>query len=188
MKFSKITAVVKGFLTHRLLQTEKVKYLRQTVKDTMEFIKNFQSEAPLKRGAVSAQDASLQERVIAQLRVALYDIHDVFFVMEVSKRMNILRHDREVRKEKIATLSTATQKSLDRKKYTKAAEMGMPNKKVIIKQKTPETRVLQPNQGQNAPIHRLNRKTRGAVSEEENAIIGVYAGRIQRKKPNVVTI
>nr|XP_025967868.1 centriolar coiled-coil protein of 110 kDa isoform X3 [Dromaius novaehollandiae] len=168
IKFSKITAVAKGFLTRRLMQTEKLKYLKQTVKDTMEFIKNFQSEAPLKRGSVSAQDASLHERVMAQLRAALYDIHDIFFIMEASERMNILRHDREVRKEKMlrqmdkvksprerATLSTATQKSLDRKKYMKASEMGMPSKKIIIKQKTPESRVLQPNQGQNAPVHRL---------------------------------
>ncbi|KAF1543134.1 hypothetical protein FQV10_0014212, partial [Eudyptes schlegeli] len=132
MKFNKITAVAKGFLTRRLLQTEKLKHLKQTVKDTMEFIKNFQSEGPLKRGSVSAQDASLHERVMAQLRAALYDIHDIFFTMEASERMNILRHDREVRKEKMlrqmdkvksprerATLSTATQKSLDRKKYMK---------------------------------------------------------------------
>ncbi|NXL50857.1 CP110 protein, partial [Podilymbus podiceps] len=132
MKFDKITAVAKGFLTRRLLQTEKLKHLKQTVKDTMEFIKNFQSEAPLKRGSVSAQDASLHERVMAQLRAALYDIHDIFFTMEASERMSILRHDREVRKEKMlrqmdkvksprerATLSTATQKSLDRKKYMK---------------------------------------------------------------------
>ncbi|NXJ77071.1 CP110 protein, partial [Trogon melanurus] len=132
MKFDKITAVAKGFLTRRLLQTEKLKHLKQTVKDTMEFIKNFQSEAPLKRGSVSAQDASLHERVMAQLRAALYDIHDIFFTMEASERMNILRHDREVRKEKMlrqmdkvksprerVTLSTATQKSLDRKKYMK---------------------------------------------------------------------
>ncbi|NXP72119.1 CP110 protein, partial [Ramphastos sulfuratus] len=132
MKFDKITAVAKGFLTRRLLQTEKLKHLKQTVKDTMEFIKNFQSETPLKRGSVSAQDASLHERVMAQLRAALYDIHDIFFTMEASERMNILRHDREVRKEKMlrqmdkvksprerVTLSTATQKSLDRKKYMK---------------------------------------------------------------------
>ncbi|NXC89754.1 CP110 protein, partial [Cercotrichas coryphoeus] len=168
MKFDKITAVAKGFLTRRLLQTEKLKHLKQTVKDTMEFIKNFQSEAPLKRGSVSAQDASLHERVMAQLRAALYDIHDIFFTMEASERMNILRHDREVRKEKMlrqmdkvksprerVTLSTATQKSLDRKKYMKATEMGIPSKKIIIKQKTPENRILQPNQGQNAPVHRL---------------------------------
>lgn len=36
-----------------------------------------------------------------QLRAALYDIHDIFFTMEASERMNILRHDREVRKEKM---------------------------------------------------------------------------------------
>uniref|UniRef100_A0A8C2YDS9 Centriolar coiled-coil protein 110 n=1 Tax=Coturnix japonica TaxID=93934 RepID=A0A8C2YDS9_COTJA len=168
MKFDKVTAVAKGFLTRRLLQTEKLKHLKQTVRDTMEFIRNFQSEAPLRRGTVSAQDASLHERVMAQLRAALYDIHDIFFAMEASERMNILRHDREVRKEKMlrqmdkvksprerATLSTATQKSLDRKKYMKASEMGMPSKKIVPKQRSPESRVLQPNQGQNAPLHRL---------------------------------
>ncbi|NWU91800.1 CP110 protein, partial [Upupa epops] len=217
MKFDKITAVAKGFLTRRLLQTEKLKHIKQTVKDTMEFIKNFQSEAPLKRGNVSAQDASLHERVMAQLRAALYDIHDIFFTMEASERMNILRHDREVRKEKMlrqmdkvksprerATLSTATQKSLDRKKYMKASEMGMPSKKVIIKQKTPESRILQPNQGQNAPVHRLlcrqgtpktslkgveqNRKAASESRMSNKAVSGAYAGRTQRKKPNVVTI
>ncbi|NXI72413.1 CP110 protein, partial [Anseranas semipalmata] len=218
MKFSKITAVAKGFLTRRLLQTEKLKHLKQTVKDTMEFIRNFQSEAPLKRGSVSAQDASLHERVMAQLRAALYDIHDIFFTMEASERMNILRHDREVRKEKMlrqmvghiksprerATLSTATQKSLDRKKYMKASEMGMPSKKIIIKQKSPESRVLQPNQGQNAPVHRLlcrqgtpktsmkgveqNRKKASESRVSNKAVSGAYAGRTQRKKPNAVTI
>ncbi|XP_031543413.2 centriolar coiled-coil protein of 110 kDa isoform X5 [Vicugna pacos] len=144
-KFNKITAVAKGFLTRRLMQTDKLKQLRQTVKDTMEFIRSFQSEAPLKRGVVSAQDASLQERVLAQLRAALYGIHDIFFVMGAAERMSILHHDREARKEKMlrqmdkvrsprVALSAATQKSLDRKKYMK---------------------VLQQNQGQNAPVHRL---------------------------------
>ncbi|XP_077172316.1 centriolar coiled-coil protein of 110 kDa isoform X2 [Paroedura picta] len=221
-KLNKISALAKGFLTRRLLQTEKLKHLQQTVKDTREFIRNFQSEAPLKRGAVSAQDASLQERVVAQLRAALYDIHDTFFKMEASERMNILRHDREVRKEKMlrqldkaktprdkVALSTATQKSLDRKKYMKyvekwATEMGMPNKKAIAKQKTPENRVLQPNQGQNAPIQRLlsrqgnpkasvkgaehNRKKPSESRVSNKARSGVSAGRIQRKKPSVVTI
>ncbi|KAM3662091.1 centriolar coiled-coil protein of 110 kDa [Ammospiza maritima maritima] len=217
MKFDKITAVAKGFLTRRLLQTEKLKHLKQTVKDTLEFLKNFQSEAPLRRGTVSAQDASLHERVMAQLRAALYDIHDIFFTMGASERMNILRHDREVRKEKMLrqmdkvksprermTLSTATQKSLDRKKFMKASEMGMPSKKIIIKQKTPQNRILQPNQGQNAPVHRLlcrqgtskatvngveqNRRKAAGSRVPNKAVSGAYAGRTQRKKPNVVII
>ncbi|XP_014108260.1 PREDICTED: centriolar coiled-coil protein of 110 kDa isoform X1 [Pseudopodoces humilis] len=217
MKFDKITAVAKGFLTRRLLQTEKLKHLKQTVKDTLEFIKTFQSEAPLKRGNVSAQDASLHERVMAQLRAALYDIHDIFFTMEASERMNILRHDREVRKEKMlrqmdkvksprerVPLSTATQKSLDRKKFMKASEMGIPSKKVIIKQKAPENRILQPNQGQNAPVHRLlcrqgtpkapengvgqNRRKASGSRVSNKSVSGAYAGRTQRKKQNVVII
>ncbi|XP_027467621.2 centriolar coiled-coil protein of 110 kDa isoform X4 [Zalophus californianus] len=215
-KFNKITAVAKGFLTRRLMQTDKLKQLRQTVKDTMEFIRSFQSEAPLKRGVVSVQDASLQERVLAQLRAALYGIHDIFFVMDAAERMSILHHDREVRKEKMlrqmdkmksprVALSAATQKSLDRKKYMKAAEMGMPNKKFLVKQNPSETRVLQPNQGQNAPVHRLlsrqgtpKTSVKGVVQNRQKSsqsrvpnrapVSGVYAGKTQRKRPNVATI
>ncbi|XP_066130802.1 centriolar coiled-coil protein of 110 kDa isoform X1 [Saccopteryx bilineata] len=216
VKFNRITAVAKGFLTRRLMQTDKLKQLRQTVKDTMEFIRSFQSEAPLKRGVVSAQDASLQERVLAQLRAALYGIHDIFFVMDAAERMSILRHDREARKEKMlrqmdkmksprVALSAATQKSLDRKKYMKAAEMGMPNKKFLVKQSPSEIRVLQPNQGQNAPVHKLlsrqgtpKTSVKGVVQNRQKSSqsrvpyrapgSGVYAGKIQRKRPNVATI
>lgn len=38
MKFDKITAVAKGFLTRRLLQTEKLKHLKQTVKVRLAFL------------------------------------------------------------------------------------------------------------------------------------------------------
>ncbi|XP_070617248.1 centriolar coiled-coil protein of 110 kDa isoform X2 [Erythrolamprus reginae] len=212
-RFNKISALAKGFLTRRLLQTEKLRHLRQTVHDTMEFIKSFQSEALLKRGSLPTQDANLQERVVAQLQAALYDIHDIFFKMEAGERMSILRQDREIRKEKMlrqldkaksprdrVTLSTATQKSLDRKK---AAEMGIPNKKAVGKPKIIENRVLQPNQGQNAPIQRLlsrqgtskasvkgaeqNRKKPSDHRVPSKAFSGVSVGRIPRKKPNVAT-
>ncbi|KAM9305534.1 centriolar coiled-coil protein of 110 kDa [Gastrophryne carolinensis] len=167
-KFNKVTAVAKGFLTRRLMQTEKMKHLKQTVKDTAEFIRTFQSDVPQNRGIVTSQDVSLQERVIAQLRAALYEIHDIFFTMDAAERMTILAHDRELRREKMirqleklksprdrVTLSSATQKSLDRKKLTRAVEIGMSNRKPIPKPKSAETRVLQPSQGQNAPINKL---------------------------------
>ncbi|XP_056262929.1 centriolar coiled-coil protein of 110 kDa-like, partial [Pseudoliparis swirei] len=67
--FCRIGAIIRGFLTRRLLKTEKVKHLRQTIKDTQEFIRSFQTEAPQKRGTCSAQDRSLQERVRAQVRL-----------------------------------------------------------------------------------------------------------------------
>lgn len=38
VKFDKITAVAKGFLTRRLLQTEKLKHIKQTVKVRSAFL------------------------------------------------------------------------------------------------------------------------------------------------------
>ncbi|KAM8933617.1 centriolar coiled-coil protein of 110 kDa [Pelodytes ibericus] len=167
-KFTKVTALAKGFLTRRLMQSEKLKNLKQTVQDTAEFMRTFHTEGPVNRGIVSAQDASLRERVLAQLRAALYEIHDIFFAMDVTERMNILVHDRELRREKLirqmekmksprdrVTISSATQKSMDRKKLTRVVETGISNRKPQLKPKASETRILQPNQGQNAPINKL---------------------------------
>uniref|UniRef100_A0AAY5KZN6 Centriolar coiled-coil protein of 110 kDa-like n=1 Tax=Esox lucius TaxID=8010 RepID=A0AAY5KZN6_ESOLU len=166
----RLGAIVHGFLTRRLLQTEKVKHLRQTVQDTQEFIRSFQRETPQKKGAISAQDLSLQERVRAQLRAARYDIHDIFFEMPLEERLALLKLDREVRTEKKLremekartpkdrVLSTATQRSLDRKK--RVGESPGQVRKSQQKPKSPPTnRILKPNQGQNAPVSgQLNRQ------------------------------
>ncbi|KAM7372002.1 hypothetical protein PAMP_009201 [Pampus punctatissimus] len=96
----RIGAITRGFLTRRLLKIDKVKHLRQTIADTQEFIRSFQTEAPQKRGSLSAQDLSLQERVRAQLRAALYDIHEIFFEMPLEDRLTLLQQDRELRAER----------------------------------------------------------------------------------------
>uniref|UniRef100_A0A665V3D2 Centriolar coiled-coil protein 110 n=1 Tax=Echeneis naucrates TaxID=173247 RepID=A0A665V3D2_ECHNA len=127
--FCRIGAITRGFLTRSLLKTAKVKHLRQTIVDTQEFIRSFQTEAPQKKCTLSAQDLSLQERVRAQLRAALYDIHDIFFEMPLKDRLGLLQQDRELRIERKlrhmektkcpkdrVVLSAATQRSLDRKK------------------------------------------------------------------------
>ncbi|KAG7460144.1 hypothetical protein MATL_G00218170 [Megalops atlanticus] len=161
----RLGAVVRGFLTRRLLKTEKVKHLCQTVQDTQEFIRSFQTEAPMRRGSLSAQDLSLQERVRAQLRAALYDVHDIFFEMPLGERLALLQQDRELRLERKlremekaksprerVTLSAATQKSLDRKKQRGGETPGQA-KRTQQKPKSPPTnRILQPSQGQNASL------------------------------------
>ncbi|XP_070838242.1 centriolar coiled-coil protein of 110 kDa-like isoform X2 [Chaetodon trifascialis] len=169
--FCRIGAIIRGFLTRRLLKTEKVKHLRQTIVDTQEFIRSFQTEASQKRGTYSAQDRSLQERVRAQLRAALYDIHDIFFEMPLGDRLALLQQDRELRaerklrdmekakcpKERVA-LSAATQRSLDRKK--RVGESPAQARRMQQKPKSPTTsRVLKPSQGQNSPVlGQLNRQ------------------------------
>ncbi|XP_075939236.1 centriolar coiled-coil protein of 110 kDa-like [Anarhichas minor] len=169
--FCRIGAIIRGFLTRRLLKTEKVKHLRQTILDTQEFIRSFQTEGPQKRGPCSAQDRSLQERVRAQLRAALYDIHDIFFEMPLWDRLALLQQDRELRAERKlrdmekakgpkerVVLSAATQRSLDRKK--RVGESPSMARKKQQKPKSPTTnRVLKPNQGQNSPVPgQLNRQ------------------------------
>lgn len=169
--FCRIGAITRGFLTRRLLKTEKVKHLRQTVVDTQEFIRSFQTEASQKRGSYSAQDRCLQERVRAQLRAALYDIHDIFFEMPLGDRLALLQQDRELRAERKlrdmekakcpkerVVLSAATQRSLDRKK--RVGESPAQARKMQQKPKSPTTnRVLKPSQGQNSPVSgQLNRQ------------------------------
>ncbi|KAL6102912.1 ccp110 [Pungitius sinensis] len=163
--FCRIGAIIRGFLTRRLLKTEKVKHLRQTITDTQEFIRSFQTEAPQKRGLCSAQDRSLQERVRAQLRAALYDIHDIFFEMPLWDRLALLQQDRELQAERKlrdmkqkakspkerVVLSAATQRSLDRKK--RLSESPSAARKKQQKPKSPTTnRVLKPSQGQNSAV------------------------------------
>ncbi|XP_072550084.1 uncharacterized protein [Salminus brasiliensis] len=146
-----LSAIVRGFLTRQLLKTEKVKHLRQTVKDTQEFISSFHKEAPQKRSTLSEQDLSLQERVRAQLRAALFDIHDIFFEISLDERLALLQQERELRterklremekakspKEKIS-LSAATQKVLDRKKQRVGESPGQ-TRRMQQKPKSPLT-------------------------------------------------
>ncbi|XP_062388349.1 centriolar coiled-coil protein of 110 kDa-like isoform X2 [Sardina pilchardus] len=161
----RLTAVVRGFLIRRLLKTDKVKHLRQTVQDTQEFIRSFQTEAPQRRASLSPQDLSLQDRVRAQLRAALFDIHDIFFELSPEERLALLQQDRELRTERKLRemekskppkerrcLSAATQKSLDRKKQ-RVGESPGPVRKTQQKPKSPSTnRILLPSQGQNSPV------------------------------------
>ncbi|XP_038163734.1 uncharacterized protein LOC119798369 isoform X2 [Cyprinodon tularosa] len=154
-----IGAMIRGFLIRRLLKTEKVKHLCQTIVDTQEFIKSFETEAAEKRGSYTAQDHSLQERVRAQLRAALYDVHEIFFEMPLRDRLVLLQQDRELRAERKlrelekakspkdrVSISAATQRALDRKK--KASESPAPVRKAQRKPKSPTTnRTLKPSQG-----------------------------------------
>lgn len=148
--FCRIGALIRGFLTRRLLNTEKVKHLSQTVVVSSLF--NEQS-IPLKvhqtctpayvcsgyagvhpiipdgsaeqrrllgtrslaagAGQGPGEDASVcrpQSSIVLQahgclcsmpqLRAALYDIHDIFFVLPLGDRLALLQQDRELRAER----------------------------------------------------------------------------------------
>ncbi|XP_077590579.1 uncharacterized protein ccp110 [Stigmatopora nigra] len=165
----RVGAIARGFLVRRLLKTHKVQHLRQTVTDTQEFIGSFQTEGPQKKTTISAQDVSLQGRVRAQLRAALYDIHQIFFEIPLEDRMGLLQQDRELcaekrqrdmekaKKEKEKIVSAATLRSLDRKK--REGESPGQARKVAQKPKSPTpNRVQKSNQVPKSVPSQFNRQ------------------------------
>uniref|UniRef100_A0A8C1APE8 Centriolar coiled-coil protein of 110 kDa-like n=1 Tax=Cyprinus carpio carpio TaxID=630221 RepID=A0A8C1APE8_CYPCA len=128
----RLTAAARGFLTRRLLQTDRITHLRKTIQDSRDFICSFQKDSQLKRVSVSHQDLSLYQRVTAQLRSALHDVHQIFTVWPVRDRLRLLQQDREIRRERTLremdkgspgntrSLSSVTLKTLDRKAQRQA--------------------------------------------------------------------
>uniref|UniRef100_A0A8C6TY66 Centriolar coiled-coil protein of 110 kDa-like n=1 Tax=Neogobius melanostomus TaxID=47308 RepID=A0A8C6TY66_9GOBI len=124
-----LSAAAKGFLTRRLLKTERVAQLVRTVGDTLQFLKAFQQQSPNK-ALCSRQDLMLQERVSLQLRATRYEIYDIFFSLSAGERMQLISMDRDLARERElrrrngvcsqpkgkSSLSAATQKSLERKR------------------------------------------------------------------------
>lgn len=154
--FCRIGALIRGFLTRRLLRTEKVKHLCQTVmvsylcnyafwncqiKDPPNLYKELYTGVCVFRIRRSSSDHSrpklrtempTQHRItpcrseseprwerhpqsaelclcsglytllcfMPQLRAALYDIYDIFFVMPLGDRLTLLQQDRELRAER----------------------------------------------------------------------------------------
>ncbi|XP_051802277.1 centriolar coiled-coil protein of 110 kDa isoform X3 [Acanthochromis polyacanthus] len=135
-----LSAAMKGFLTRRLLRTERVAQLVRTVRDTQQFLQAFGKQSPSRGELCSRQDLILQERVTLQLRAARYEVYDVFFSLSARERMQLISWDRELARERElrrqsghtghprgkSSLSAATQKSLERKRgiiiQKKAAE------------------------------------------------------------------
>lgn len=127
IKYEYVSARVKGFLTRRLLRTERVQGIIKTIRDTLEFALYFHAETPIKTGKVTPAEANLHKRILMQLTSACYDFHDIFFKLFKAEQMAIISHDRRLLQDRIAkennphdlsrrNLSSATLKALERKK------------------------------------------------------------------------
>ncbi|XP_052266418.1 uncharacterized protein LOC127868591 isoform X1 [Dreissena polymorpha] len=137
-KFARVTAAVRGYLTRRLLRTNKVQEIVKTIDDTRNFAFKFQSETPMRTGHLSREDRVLLERIVNQLQAGLLDIHEIFFTLPMSERMSLIATQRQLEQEKLIRdsgrhsldnvsrsqpkLSKATLKALERKKKAQLAE------------------------------------------------------------------
>lgn len=116
-RFCKFTAIAKGFLTRKLLYTEKVQNLLGTVKDTANFALDFEKDSTLTKPTTA--EIMLQQRVLSQLTSAMYSLHYLFIESTPEERMSTIQADRErkiseKKKQNEKKVSTATLKRRSR--------------------------------------------------------------------------
>lgn len=96
--FTYLPAFVKGFLTRRLLKTEKVQSIREVIYDLVVELLEFDDEA---MNNVSEADVLYHERLMTHLQTALNQFYSVMIETTISEQMAIIREDRE-KKEALA--------------------------------------------------------------------------------------
>ncbi|CAI6344147.1 unnamed protein product [Macrosiphum euphorbiae] len=87
-----INAGVRGYLTRRLLRTEKAQLLKKTILDSLKTALIMHME--LKKQQPTESDLQLHQRIINQLTTACYDLNDLI-LGSVHERMTVIRGDRE---------------------------------------------------------------------------------------------
>ncbi|XP_040069441.2 uncharacterized protein LOC8025867 [Ixodes scapularis] len=118
--FARLTALIRGHLTRRLMKTDRVQTIIQTIKDTLECALALHQEPHIRCGTITSQDLELHQRLITQLTAACHELHDVFFRIPCGDRMRLIEQLRS-KKTSDATnnlpkrISAATQKALRRR-------------------------------------------------------------------------
>lgn len=125
--FDRLTAMARGHLTRRLMKTQRVQSIIQTIRDTLECALRLHGEPHIRSGLVTPQDVELHQRLITQLTSACHELHDVFFNIPVAERMQLIGQLRSQRKTRApldgggrqeaggGRISSATQKVLERR-------------------------------------------------------------------------
>ena len=92
--WTRLTALARGFLTRRLMRTERFEDLKRTIRETLSCAVQLHHEAG---GAPNKQELDLHARLLAQLEAACADVHHIFFGLTVGERMALLANDRAAR-------------------------------------------------------------------------------------------
>ena len=104
--WTRLTALGRGFLTRRLMATERVQDLKRTIRETLSCAVQLHMEAG---GAPNKQELDLHARLLAQLEAACADVHHIFFSLSVGERMTVLANDRAARQARAQRLLDSRQ-------------------------------------------------------------------------------
>lgn len=118
---TKIQAGVRGYLTRRLLKTERVQNCITTIRDTIVCALQLQREcAP----HVEPSDLQLHGRLIQQLSAACEDLHNIFMGTPVKRRMAIIAADRE----RLRIRTPRSRSSLGSRPLSRATQIALQRK------------------------------------------------------------
>ncbi|XP_046398864.1 uncharacterized protein LOC124165478 [Ischnura elegans] len=93
LKFEKLSALVKGYLTRRLLKTEKVQRIKMTIRDLILAALKLHSEIS-QDDNVNQHDVALHGQILAELNASCEDFHRIFFEMTTAQQMALISADR----------------------------------------------------------------------------------------------
>ncbi|KAJ8919632.1 hypothetical protein NQ315_006158 [Exocentrus adspersus] len=120
---SVIGAHIKGYLTRRLLNTEKVQSLIETIKDALVCALQLHNAEN-----IDESDVELHRRLINQVSVACYEFHDIFFSISVQEQMSIIATDRQRKLEKAKRPTSAP--TVSRKASKSSSARSTPRQRV----------------------------------------------------------
>ncbi len=97
-RFERLSAIVKGHLTRRLLKTERVQGIVQSMRDSLGIALRLHRETSDQQPRM--EDVELHRRLLQQLQKDSQWFHDIFFKYSVQQRMSIIRLDRDMKFER----------------------------------------------------------------------------------------
>ncbi|XP_044254483.1 centriolar coiled-coil protein of 110 kDa [Tribolium madens] len=104
---SVIGAAVRGYLVRRLIRTEKVQGLIDTIKDALLCAIQLHNA-----DVIEPADVELHRRLIQQVSAACYAFHDIFFTLSIKEQMGVITMDRQRKIEKAKRPLSATNSNL----------------------------------------------------------------------------
>ncbi|KAF0292816.1 Centriolar coiled-coil protein [Amphibalanus amphitrite] len=199
-RYARVTAVARGFLTRRLMRTEKVQSLIAAVKESMVCALRLQREVDLTK-QITKQDLELHERLFNQVRGACYSLHQLCIASTPQQRLAVIAADRAARAhaaerrrsgDAALRLSHATLVSQQRRKYREPVS-GRPGSAVPRLRArpssgavsvSPKTRSSPSGRPRRVVAHSPRSASRSSLASERTAA----AGRASRSARSLVQL
>lgn len=91
-RLRRLPAMVKGYLTRRLMKTETVMNKIATIRDTTQLLTSYRNPTNKK---ITTEDVNFHKRLMIQLHSSCLQLYDIFFNYSKSSQMSLIRRSRE---------------------------------------------------------------------------------------------